>query len=71
MKMNTFRKRLEEAKRLKKKVKIVFEYPNAKSAKIRRGIVKNTNSNAFELIDVKDGSVIYSYKYIAEIKWEN
>ena len=65
--MEGFKTKLKKAMEENKKVKIIFEYPNSKSAKIRRGYVKCINKDSFELDEVRDGLVTYSYKFIAEI----
>jgi len=62
--------RLEKAMKNKEKVKILFEYPNSKSVKVRRGFVKSINKTSFDFEEEKDGLVTYSYKYIVEIKGE-
>lgn len=64
------KQRLEKAKRNKEKIKLLFEFPNSKSVKVRRGYVKNISETSFELQEDKDGLVTYSYKYIVEIKNE-
>lgn len=66
--MKGFKTKLEKAMKENKKVKIIFEYPNSKSAKIRRGYVKSVSDDSFELDEIKDGEVTYSYKYIVEIQ---
>ena len=66
------KQRLEKAKENKEKVKILFEYPNSKSVKVRRGFVKKINETSFDFQEDKDGLVTYSFKHIVEIKkeWE-
>ncbi len=66
--MDGFKERLEKAHKLKEKIKILFEYPNSTKVTVRRGVVKKINYNSFELDEIKDGLVTYSYKYIVEIK---
>jgi len=66
--MEGFKTKLEKAMKENKKVKIIFEYPNSKFAKIRRGYVKRISNDSFELDEIKDGLVAYSYKFIVEIK---
>lgn len=53
-----------------KRVKLIFEYPNSKSAKVRRGIVKECRENDFDFEEDKDGLVTYKYKYLVEVKKE-
>ncbi len=67
-KMNGFKERLEKAYELKEKVKILFNYPNSRKATVRRGIVRKINSNSFDLDEIKEGLVTYSYNHIVEIK---
>lgn len=64
------KERLEQAKREKKRVKLVFEYPNSNSAKVRRGIVKQCRTDDFDFEEDKDGYVTYKYKYLVEVKNE-
>ena len=46
-------------------------YPNTKSAKVRRGKVKECRNNNFDFDEDKDGLVTYSYKYLVEVKNED
>lgn len=69
--MDGFKERLEKAYKLKEKVKILFNYPNSRRATVRRGIVTKINYNTFELDEIIEGLVTYSYKHIVEIKKEN
>jgi hypothetical protein len=62
------KERLEKIKREKRRVKLIFEYPNSKSAKIRRGIVIEVRESSFDFKEDRDGLVTYSYKYLVEIK---
>jgi len=64
------KKRLQEAMKNKRRLKLIFEYPNSKSAKIRRGVVKGIGKDSFDFQEDKDGLVTYKYKYLVEIKNE-
>lgn len=60
--------RLKKAMERKEKVKLIFEYPNSKSAKIRRGFVKKIKESSFDFQEIRDGLVTYKYKYLVEIQ---
>ena len=62
------KERLERALKEKKRLKLIFEYPNSTSAKIRRGIVIKVRPESFDFQEDKDGLVTYKYKYLVEIK---
>lgn len=64
------KERLEKAKKEKTRVKLVFEYPNSNSAKVRRGIVKECRIQDFDFEEDKDGYVTYKYQYLVEVKNE-
>lgn len=64
------KERLEQSKKEHKRVKLIFEYPNSKSAKVRRGIVKQCRTEDFDFDEDKDGYVTYKYKYLVEVKNE-
>lgn len=61
------KERLKRALERNEKVKLVFEYPRAKSAKIRRGKVIKIKQDAFDFQEIKDGFVTYKYKYLVEV----
>jgi hypothetical protein len=65
------KERLKQAMQEKKKVKLIFDYPNTKSAKVRRGYVKEVREDSFDLFEDKDGLVTYRYKFLTEVKHEN
>jgi len=65
-----FKKRIEAAFISKEFIKIIFQYPAAKKAIIKRGVVTSIGSDGFELEEILDGLVTYSYKFITEIKGE-
>ena len=65
------KERIIKAKQLGKRIKLIFEYPNTKSAKVRRGYVKIVRDDSFDFMEDKDGLVTYRYKYIVEVKNEN
>lgn len=65
------KERLKKIKKSGRKVKLIFEYPNTKSAKIRRGYVKRIRANCFDFEEDMDGLVTYTYKYLVEVKLEN
>lgn len=65
-----FKKRLEDANKSKEFIKIIFQYPGSERAIIKRGIVIDIFEDCFELEEIIDGLVTYSYKYIVEIKGE-
>lgn len=66
--INGMRQRLQRAKEVKEKVKIIFQYPATQRAIIKSGKVIETYEDSFLLDEKFDGKVIYSYKFIAEIK---
>ena len=51
-----------------KKIKLIFEYPNAKNAKVRRGFVIRIREDSFDFLEDIDGLVTYYYKYLVEVK---
>lgn len=65
------KERIEKAKQERKRIKLIFEYPNSKSVTVRRGIVKSVNPESFDFLEDKDGLVTYRYKNIMEIKNES
>lgn len=68
MEANGFKTRLAKAYSYKEPVKIIFQYPGSPRAIIKRGIVIRIFNDSFEFNEIMDGSVVYSYKYIVEIK---
>lgn len=62
--------RLRKAMENWEKVKLIFDYPNSKSAKVRRGHIKKVREDSFDILEDIDGLVTYSYKYLVEIKEE-
>ncbi len=68
MEANIFRKRIEKAFLLKEFIKIIFQYPSSDRAIVKRGIVLSVGDNGFELEEIRDGKVAYSYNHIVEIK---
>ncbi len=69
--MEGMKKRIEKAKREKKYVKLIFEYPNSRKAKVRRGYIKETYDEDFDMDEDRDGDVTYKYKYLVEVKNES
>jgi len=63
-----FKKRLEEAKNNKEFIKIIFNYPSAGRATIKRGYVKACYDDSFDFDEIYDGNVTYSYDFLTEIK---
>jgi len=61
------KERLEKALKEKKRLKLMFEYPNSTSVKIRRGMVIKVRQESFDFQEDKDGLVTYKYKYLVEI----
>lgn len=70
MEANGFKKRIEEAYETKQILKIIFQYPASDRAIIKRGIITEIFDNSFEMEEIKDGLVTYSYNFIVEIKQE-
>jgi hypothetical protein len=68
MEANAFKKRIEKALILRERIKIIFQYPASPRAVIKSGIVVSVGDDGFELEEVYDGLVAYSYDYIVEIK---
>lgn len=62
------KERLEEEMKKGRRVKIIFQYPNTSSAKVRRGIIKRVGRYSFDIQEVRDGLTTYSYDYICEVK---
>ena len=50
-----FKKRLEEAKKNKEIIKLIFQYPSSDRAIIRNGYVININEDSFDFHDRFDG----------------
>jgi hypothetical protein len=69
--MAKMKERLEQAMKEHRRVKILFDYPNSKSVKVKRGIIKKVRESSFDMIEDKDGLVSYSYRFIVEVKDEN
>ncbi len=67
-KINGMQLRLHEAMDVKEKVKIIFQYPSSDRAIIKSGYVIETYDDGFLLDEKFDGRVVYSYKFIVEIK---
>jgi len=65
--MEAMRKRLDDAKEKKEKVKLIFQYPGTSKAIIKSGIVKETYSDGFCIDEIIDGIVTYSYKFLVEV----
>ena len=63
-----FKKRIEKAFFLKEFIKIIFQYPSSDRAIVKRGIVVSVGDKGFEIEEIRDGLVAYSYEYIVEIK---
>lgn len=66
--MKAMRQRLELAMKRNEKLKLIFQYPNSPRAIIKSGFVQETAEDGFTFDEIKDGIVVYSYKYIVEIK---
>ncbi len=62
-----WRERLREAKKNGQRVKIIFEYPKANKAKVKRGKVLRVYQDTFELEEIKDGASTYKYDYVVEM----
>ena len=67
---NIFVKRIQKAYSNREVIKIIFQYPASARAIIKKGIVTDISDNGFELEEVFDGLVAYSYEYIVEVKGE-
>lgn len=63
-----FKKRLEEAKRVGEKVKLIFQYPATSKAVVKSGFVIECYDDCFWFDEKFDGKVTYSYTFIVEIK---
>ncbi len=66
--MEAMRKRLDEAKQKKEKVKLIFQYPASSRATFKSGFVKEIYDDGFSFSEIYDGDVVYSYKFLVEIK---
>ena len=62
-----FKRRLEEAKKNKEIIKLIFQYPSSDRAIIRNGYVININEDSFDFEDRFDGIMTFSYDYLCEI----
>lgn len=69
-KQDVFKKRIERAFLIKEFIKVIFQYPNTSRAIVKRGIVLECDKEGFELEEIYDGKVVYSYSHIVEIKGE-
>ena len=67
MEADGFKKRIEVALFNEEFIKIIFQYPDKPRAVVKRGRVIDVSENAFELNEIRDGKVVYSYRYIVEI----
>lgn len=70
MEANGFKRRIIEAYKTKQFLKIIFQYPSSNRAIIKRGIVLEVYKDCFDLEEIIDGKVTYSFNYIVEIKGE-
>lgn len=70
MEATGFKKRIEKSFKDKEFIKIIFQYPSSSRAIVKRGIVVSYYEDCFELEEIIDGLVTYSYDYIVEIKSE-
>jgi hypothetical protein len=68
--MEAMKKRIEEAFLNHEFIKIIFQYPAGTHAVIKRGLVIEVFDDGFELEEIYDGKVTYSYGYITEVKGE-
>jgi len=70
MEANGFKNRLCEAMKEGIFIKIIFQYPASDRATVKRGYVKNVYNSEFDLEEILDGLVTFSYKFIVEIMEE-
>jgi len=63
-----FKKRLEEAKEKKERVKLIFQYPASDRAIIKSGFVIDCYDDCFWFNEKFDGTTTYSYNYLVEVK---
>ena len=68
---SVFKTKITEAKDKKLFIKIIFQYPSSDRAVIKRGYVTDVFDDGFELEEIYDGSVSFSFNYIVEIKEED
>jgi hypothetical protein len=68
--MEAMRQRIIQAYENKEFLKIIFNYPSANRATIKRGLVIEVFDDGFTLEEIIDGKVTYSYEFISEIKCE-
>jgi len=68
--MEAMRQRIIQAYENKEFLKIIFNYPSANRATIKRGLIIEVFDDGFTMEDIIDGKVTFSYKYISEIKCE-
>ena len=60
--------RLKSALDNSEKIKIIFQYPSSPRAVIKSGKVLAVHIDSFDMQEIYDGNVTYSYDYIVEIK---
>ena len=68
--MEAMRQRIVQAYKNHEFLKIIFNYPSANRATIKRGLIIEVFYEGFTMEDIIDGKVTFSYKYISEIKVE-
>lgn len=67
---SVFKTKIAKAYETKEFIKLIFQYPGSDRAIVKRGIVISVADDGFELEEIRDGLVSYSYNYIVEIKLE-
>ena len=67
METSGIKNRLEDAKEKKEFVKLIFQYPNAQRAIVKRGFVICCYNDSFDFNERFDGNVTFSYDFIVEI----
>jgi hypothetical protein len=68
--MEAMKQRINQAFLDKEVIKIIFQYPASTKAVVKRGVVVSVFDDGFELEEIYDGLVTYSYGFIVEIKGE-
>lgn len=68
--MEAMKQRINQAFLDKEVIKIIFQYPASVKAVVKRGVVVSVFDDGFELEEIYDGLVTYSYGFIVEIKGE-
>lgn len=65
--LSGFKKRLEDAKNNRTRIKVLFQYPASSRAVKKSGIVIEVADDSFTIDEKYDGECTYSYNYLVEV----